>query len=265
MPRRPARRRSRPARLPRRARNDIRQYDDLADQWWEPGGSFAALHWLAAARAEHIPPPPSPDAVLVDLACGAGLMAPHTGGYRHLGVDLNHAALVQARERGVAAVQGDITRLPLPDACADVVVAGEIYEHVPDLEAAVAETARVVRPDGTVVVDTIASGLLARIVVVHIQERLPGGPPPRIHDPDCFVAPDRLRALFDAHGVTLRTQGLKPHPGDYLRFLRDRTRPVRLLPARASRTLYQGIGVKRSGTDASTESPGPVRDHIGEA
>jgi len=32
-------------------RNDVRQYDDLADQWWADRGAFAMLHWIAAARA----------------------------------------------------------------------------------------------------------------------------------------------------------------------------------------------------------------------
>jgi len=41
-------------------RNDPAQYDDLADQWWDASGGFAALHWLAASRAEHIPPAPGP-------------------------------------------------------------------------------------------------------------------------------------------------------------------------------------------------------------
>ena len=33
-----------------RERNDHRQYDDLAGEWWEPDGQLAPLHWLAAAR-----------------------------------------------------------------------------------------------------------------------------------------------------------------------------------------------------------------------
>src|SRR4051812_49806129 len=74
-------------------RNDPAQYDELVDQWWRPSGEFAALHWIAASRAEHIPPAPGPGAVLVDLACGGGLMAPYASrlGYRHVGVDLGEA------------------------------------------------------------------------------------------------------------------------------------------------------------------------------
>src|SRR3954447_18298123 len=126
-------------------RNDPRQYDDLAGEWWRPGGGFELLHWLAEARAALIPPAPGPDAVLVDAGCGGGLLAPHVRrlGYRHVGVDLRRSGLEQAATRGVTPVTGDVTALPLADGAADVVVAGEILEHVADLPAAVAELCRV--------------------------------------------------------------------------------------------------------------------------
>lgn len=241
-------------RAPRRPRNDPRQYDDLVEHWWRPGGAFAALHWLAAARAAIVPPASRPGAVLVDLACGGGLLAPHVDGYHHVGVDLNEAALSQARSAGIAPVAGDVTRLPLPDGVADVVVAGEIYEHVAELDAAVAETARITRPRGAVIIDTVADNPLSKLAVGYIQERLPGGPPPRIHDPSLFVSPRRLRAAFDRHGVTVITRGLRVHPLDYLRFLADRRRLVRMVPSHAARTVYQGIGFRRQAAEPTQRS-----------
>ena len=94
----------------RRVRNDPAQYDELSGEWWDPHGEFAALHWFAASRAEHIPPASRPDALLVDLACGGGLMAPYAAklGYRHVGVDLNARALELAREHGVTPVRGSV-------------------------------------------------------------------------------------------------------------------------------------------------------------
>src|SRR5919107_1434055 len=96
-------------------RNDPAQYDELADQWWEASGGFAMLHWLAAARAGHIPPAASPGALLVDLACGGGLMAPHVArlGYRHVGVDLGLTGLGVARRHGVTVVGGSVLAVPL--------------------------------------------------------------------------------------------------------------------------------------------------------
>ncbi len=230
---------------PRRPRNDLAQYDDMADTWWDPTGPFAALHWLAAERGELIPAALRPGARLVDLGCGAGLLAPHVpAGYEHHGIDLNAAALQQAAARGVVTHRADVTAVPLADGFADVVVAGELLEHVPDVEGVVSEAVRLLRPGGTVVLDTIAPGWWADLSLVRVAERLPGGPPPRIHDPRLFVAPARLRAAFAAGGMRLTLRGLRPHARDYLRFLRDRRRRVRFVPVRSLRALYQGWGVK---------------------
>jgi len=230
---------------PRRPRNDPAQYDDLAGEWWKPGGAFAALHWLAAARATLIPAPARPGARLVDLGCGGGVMAPHVpAGYEHVGVDRNGAALAQAAARGIETVQADVTAVPLEDGCADVVVAGELLEHVPDPEAVIAEAVRLLRPGGTVVFDTINDTRWARFALVTVGERMPGGPPPRIHDPALFIAPERLRAAFARHGVAVTLRGLRPHPLDYLRFLPDRSKTVRMTPVRSLAALYFGSGVK---------------------
>lgn len=231
--------------VPRRPRNDLAQYDDLAAEWWDPAGAFAALHWLARARARLVPPAGRPGARLLDLGCGAGLLAPHVPpGYEHHGVDLNAGALEQAALRGVRPLRADVTAVPLEDGFADVVVAGELLEHVPDVEAVISEVARLLRPGGTAVIDTIAPTLWARISLVWVGERLPGGPPPRIHDPALFVAPERARAGFASHGIELALRGLRVHPLDYLRFLRDRSHAVRMVPTRSLAALYQGSGVK---------------------
>jgi 2-polyprenyl-6-hydroxyphenyl methylase/3-demethylubiquinone-9 3-methyltransferase len=229
---------------PVRERNDIRQYDDLAGEWWREEGAFAALHWLAAARAALIPPAEHPADVLVDVGCGGGLLARHVTGYAHVGVDLTMSALGVARGHGALAVRADVHRIPLADASAAVVVAGEILEHVPDVPAVVAEVCRVLRPGGTVVIDTIADTAAARFALVTVAERLPGGPPPRIHDPSLFVAPRRLQGEFARHGVELSVRGLRPSVVDYVRFLLDRRRAVRMLGTRGVGLVYQGFGRK---------------------
>lgn len=235
-------RRSRSGR--RRPRNDAGLYDDLVDEWWKPAGRFAALHWLARARALLVPDPSSSGALLLDLGCGGGIMAGHVHGYAHVGVDVNCSALAVATTRGVLAVRANAAALPVRDGTAEVVVAGELFEHVHDLEAVVAEIGRVLRPGGVVVLDTINDTAWARLALVVVGERMPGGPPPRIHDPTLFVPPDGLVTLFSRHGVEVRVSGLRPSAGDYLRFLVNRGHPVRMLPARSLSALYQGIGRK---------------------
>lgn len=230
-------------------RNDPAQYDALADQWWRPRGRFAMLHWLAAARAELVPPATRPGAVLVDLGCGAGLLAPHLvgRGYRHVGVDITASALVQAAAHGVTAVRGDVCRTPLAGGCADVVCAGEILEHVTDLPAAVAEACRLLRPGGLLVLDTLADTALARLIAVTVGERIPGTAPPGIHDPALFVNRRRLVAECARHGVSLALRGIRPAAGDVARWLAGRTATVRLVPVPTTAVLFQGAGRKRRG------------------
>jgi 2-polyprenyl-6-hydroxyphenyl methylase / 3-demethylubiquinone-9 3-methyltransferase len=231
----------------RRARNDPAQYDDLVADWWRPDGVFAMLHWIAEARAALVPPATRDGAVLVDLGCGAGLMAPHLSGkgYRHVGVDLTGSALGQAAQHGVLAVRGDVAAVPLADGCADVVAAGEILEHVPDLAATVGEACRLLRPGGLLVIDTLAATALARLVAVTLAERLPGGPPPGIHDPALFVDRAALVRECVEHGVDLRLRGIRPSVRDLLRWLRTRRGVVRMVPAPTTAVLFQAVGRRR--------------------
>ncbi|GAA1822375.1 bifunctional 3-demethylubiquinone 3-O-methyltransferase/2-octaprenyl-6-hydroxy phenol methylase [Luedemannella flava] len=227
-------------------RNDVRQYEDLRDEWWRPNGKFVTLHWIAAARAALLPPAPHDRAVLVDLACGAGLMAPHAArlGYRHVGVDLVTPSLEQAREHGVAPIRADVTQVPLADGCADAVTAGEILEHVPDPAAVVAEACRLLRPGGTLVVDTINATARARLVVVTIGERVPGGAPPGIHDPRLFVRPSVIVEAAARHGVRLTVTGFRPSARQMLRWMITRRGTVRMVPSRSTAVLYQAVGTK---------------------
>ena len=117
--------------------------------------------------------------MLVDLACGGGLMAPHVArlGYRHVGVDIGTPGLRLARDHGMLVARGSVLHVPLADGCADVVVAGEILEHVEDDVAVLGECARLLRPGGLLVIDGLAAGRLSVWINVHLLERLPGGPP----------------------------------------------------------------------------------------
>ena len=229
-----------------RARNDPSQYDRLAGEWWKPRGAFAALHWLARSRGDLIPEPARPGATLVDLGCGGGLLAGHVDGYRHVGVDLSMRSLRHAAGHGVIPLRADAAALPLQDGVADVVVAGEIFEHVADLPAVISEIARVIRPDGVLVFDTINDTLWSRLSLVVVGERIPGGPPPLVHDPSLFVPPARLAELLGRDGLRITVRGLRPSLRDYLGFLLGRRDSVRMRPTRSLASVYQGVGRRAS-------------------
>jgi len=238
--------RSNSATAPVRPRNDVAQYDDLTEEWWKPRGAFAMLHWIAAARASLIPHATRPGSLLVDIGCGAGVLAPHVAhlGHRHLGVDVVPASARLARDRGITVLLGDARCIPMGDGCADVVVAGEVLEHVPDLDRVVAEATRILRPGGTLVIDTIASTWWGRFTSITIGERMPAGPPPRLHDAELFVDRAELVEACARHGVALSLNGLRPSALDYISWLMSRRTEVRMLPTPVTAGLFQAHGTK---------------------
>src|SRR6476661_7288098 len=201
-------------------RNDPAQYTELRDEWWEPHGEFAALHWLAAWRAQHLPAAGRDGAVLVDLGCGGGLMGPHVAplGYRHVGIDIGLPGLALAREHGLSPVGGSALEVPLADSCADVVLACEVLEHVEDDVAVLAECARLLRPGGLLLLDALAATRLSVLINVHLLERL-------------LAAADRL-------GLDLELVGLRPSIREAIAWKFGRRDLVTMKPVRWTGSVF---------------------------
>jgi 2-polyprenyl-6-hydroxyphenyl methylase/3-demethylubiquinone-9 3-methyltransferase len=134
---------------------------------------------------------------------------------------------------------------PLADGCADVVVAGEILEHVEDDVGVLAECARLLRPGGTLVIDALADTRLSRFVMVTLLEHVPGGPPPGLHDPALFVDRQRLLAAADRLGLDLRLVGLIPSVREAVAWRLGRRATVRMRPFRSTAVVFAGYGRKR--------------------
>lgn len=104
-----------------------------------------------ATLAEHVP-----GEVLI-AGIGTGLDIPHLPPQHHyVGIDLTRAMLAKAQRRigarHVRLVQGDVHRLPFPDAHFDAVVLHLILAVVPHPEQCLAEAARVLKPGGHILV-----------------------------------------------------------------------------------------------------------------
>ncbi|WP_320783972.1 methyltransferase domain-containing protein [Streptomyces sp. CRN 30] len=228
----------------------ISDYDGLADQWWDPRGALAPLGWIARARADFVPAARRDGAVLLDIACGGGLFGPHAvaKGYRAVGVDLSELSLREALRHGFdEVVRADVTELPFDDASFDVVTAGQCLEHVPDPYAVVAEACRVLRPGGTLVVDTIADTRVARFASITLAENVPvpGHPPRGTHDHRLFVNRERLTRTARTHGVELRLLGLRPRMREMARYALGRLDEVRMVRTGSTAVLFLGTGTKK--------------------
>jgi SAM-dependent methyltransferase len=90
---------------------------------------------------------------VLDLGCRDGaLTREFAAGNEVVGVDADRDALAEAQKLGIETRWADLDEpLPFPDASFDVVVAGELLEHLRDPRQLVAEARRVLRPGGTLV------------------------------------------------------------------------------------------------------------------
>jgi arsenite methyltransferase len=108
---------------------------------------------------------PQPGERIVDIGVGPGLLAYDlarlTGpAGRVVGVDVSADMLAIARERLASqpqaeCLEGDAVGLPLSDGGFDAAVSTQVYEYVADMQAALAELHRVLRPGGrALILDT---------------------------------------------------------------------------------------------------------------
>jgi SAM-dependent methyltransferase len=123
---------------------------DQTSQW-------PAVIALRAFEAEHLGL--TAGEALLDLGCGRGevacaLASSVQPGGRVVGIDASEAMLDAARKRAaslgvdVELVIGDGTGLDAPDASFDAVRSERVLQWIPDMEAAVGELVRVLKPGG---------------------------------------------------------------------------------------------------------------------
>ncbi|MDO4244417.1 MAG: methyltransferase domain-containing protein [Deinococcus sp.] len=166
---------------------------------------------------------------LLDLGCGPGVFlarlqqAGHRG--RLVGLDLSEGMLTQARMQapGVEFVQGDAEALPFDEASFDVVTARHMLYHVPDIDVALREAWRVLRPGGLFLAVTNASDYMQEWYVP-FNAALSGI---RGQHPDAqrFTekgGPERVEQVFGEVEVnTLDSALVFPQPEDALPYFRS--------------------------------------------
>lgn len=96
---------------------------------------------------------------VLDAACGSGRYSAHLveRGHDVIGVDRSEAMLDLARGKLPQATfrRGDLTDLPVDDGAVDASVCALALVHVEDLDAAMSELARVLRPGGRLIISDV--------------------------------------------------------------------------------------------------------------
>ena len=105
---------------------------------------------------------------VLEVGCGPGDAAPRiaTSGVEVEAVDISPRMVELATARGVAARIADVQALPFQDASFDCVLAAWMLYHVPDVDRALSELARVLRPGGRLVAVTNRQEHLRELAVL---------------------------------------------------------------------------------------------------
>ncbi len=92
---------------------------------------------------------------VLEVGCGTGLVLERIAGFAKSarGIDLSPGMLEKARARGLDVSEASATELPFPDDSFDVTCSFKVLAHVPAIEKALSEMARVTRPGGVVLAE----------------------------------------------------------------------------------------------------------------
>ena len=192
-------------------RNDLTIYNKVADNWWSDDIRWVrTLKNLVPGRLAWFDRQIDwQGRDVLDLGCAGGFIAEALAarGAHVTGIDPAEAAINAARAH--ARAQGlrigyDVgvgEALPYDDACFDAVVCVDVLEHVADLHKVMAEVARVLRPGGLFLFDTINRNPLARLATITLAEDLLCLLPRGMHDPASFIKPAELRAAMQGAGL----------------------------------------------------------------
>jgi len=205
---------------------------------------------------------------VLDIGCGIGLLTLPLAetGCTVSAVDPSLDTLAVARD---AAQQKTLNidfrkapgeKLPYSDGCFDVVTCCDVLEHVNDLELALSETARVLRPGGVYIFGTLNRTFESWLLAIKVLQDWSWTRvlPSDLHRWSMFIKPRELVNLMTARNLHCRELiGLRPGsmPLSILKDLRackrgeitasEFGRRLKMRPCRSTRLQYLGCAVKR--------------------
>ena len=194
-------------------------YDRIGQTWWDERSPLNFLHGMTPGRLAYFREVLTHQCYgraaglrALDVGCGGGFLAAEFArlGFDVVGVDPSTVSIEAARRHAAAGSLnidyrvGAGEHLPLEDCMFDVAYCCDVLEHVSDLDRVVSETARVQKPGGLDLFDTVNRTLQSKMLIKMAQEwpltRTVDTP---IHDWQMFIKPAELARTLHRHGLHL--------------------------------------------------------------
>jgi 2-polyprenyl-6-hydroxyphenyl methylase/3-demethylubiquinone-9 3-methyltransferase len=199
---------------------EAEHFGRMAADWWDPEGSSAMLHRMNPVRLGYIRDRadqhwgfdecdlrPLAGRRAADVGCGAGLLAEPLArlGAAVTAVDAAPETIAAARAHALGQGLeidyrvGGVESLGGPF---DLVTCLEVIEHVADPRGFVAGLARILAPEGLLILSTPNRTARSRLLLVALAEGL-GRIPRGTHDWGKFLTPDETCALLRDAGLEI--------------------------------------------------------------
>jgi 2-polyprenyl-6-hydroxyphenyl methylase / 3-demethylubiquinone-9 3-methyltransferase len=197
--------------------NDV--YDRLGGSWWDESSPLNLLHGsMTPGRfAYFLDVLTRQREALVsglralDIGCGGGFLAEKFAalGCQVTGIDPSPVSIGAARAHAAAHglhidyQVGSGEHLPAPDAAFDLAYCCDVLEHVSDLDRVISETARVLKPGGLYLFDTINRTRTSKLIAIKAMQQWPLTrlTDVALHDWDMFITPAELAGILQRHGL----------------------------------------------------------------
>lgn len=206
--------------------NDV--YDRLGGSWWDESSPLCLLHGTTPGRFAYFRDVLARQGVIatsgpraLDIGCGGGFLAEEFAalGCQVTGIDPSPPSIEAARAHAaghglrIGYLVGSGEHLPVPDAAYDLAYCCDVLEHVSDTDRVISETARVLKPGGLYLFDTINRTARSKLIAVKLMQDWPVTRvvDTAIHDWDMFIKPAELAGLLARHGLEVaEITGLGP-------------------------------------------------------
>lgn len=199
--------------------HEVRSFEKIAGQWWDPKGALKPLHKLNPTRIAYIKRQiceyydrdfqslnALKDLSILDVGCGGGLVCePLTRLSANVtGIDAGQNAIDVAKahaQQYALDITYECTTSDNHDSEYDVVLALEIIEHVADIPAFIESLIKLVKPGGLIIFSTLnrtaKSFALGIVAAEYVMRWVPRG----THDWKKFIKPSELAAHLRKHNL----------------------------------------------------------------
>lgn len=207
---------------PSLSNDEVARFSSCADQWWNEGGAFSALHRINHVRLEYITDRLTAHHVnlrgkkVLDVGCGGGLLAEPLAqqGAQVVGIDASAKTIEVARRHAETAGMtidyraisiGEMARsIRLAGGTAerfDVITAMEVIEHTADVDAFVAALSALLKPNGLLFVSTLNRTMRSYMLGIVAAEYVLGWVPAGTHEWQKFVRPSEITEKLAANEI----------------------------------------------------------------